>query len=228
VGWFDLHVHTRALSEDADLDPEEAALALAERGFAGFALTEHNAAWSWEKAAALGRDTGLVVVPGVELEVEEIGHVLVFGWDEEPLWRYHRWARLQPAAREKGAVLSVAHPFRAWFPLWAGQAPVMPSAERARRLEILWGEIGCLEAENGRARPEANHRAEALAAARGWRVTAGSDAHHLEDLGIAGVELPDTVGSAAEAVAALRQGQARLLHLARRTATTKEGDHGRA
>jgi predicted metal-dependent phosphoesterase TrpH len=228
MGRFDLHVHTRAWSEDADLDPEEAARALAARGFAGFALTEHNAVWSWEQAAALGRDTGLVVVPGVELEVEEIGHVLVFGWDEEPLWRYHRWTRLQPAIQEKGAVVSVAHPFRAWFPLWAGQAPVAPSTERAQRLEARWAEIGCVEADNGRAHPEANRRAAALAGARGWRVTAGSDAHHLEEVGAAAVELPDTVRSAGAVVAALRQGQARLLGPARGMATTKEEDHGRA
>ncbi len=195
MGKFDLHIHTRRLSDDAELGPVEALRRLEALGYQGMALTEHNAVWRNDEIRALSRMTSLLIIPGVELEVDGIGHVLVWGWDEEPLWRYHRWERLGPRIAEKGLVASVAHPFRTWFPRWAGGREVAVSAERAQALEERWRDVGALEVLNGRLGPEANRRARVNADREGWRQTAGSDAHRVSELGTAAVELPDSIRS---------------------------------
>ncbi|MCL8209104.1 MAG: PHP domain-containing protein [Actinomycetia bacterium] len=205
---FDLHVHTAYLSDDATLDPLAALRRLEALGYAGAALTEHNAFWRAEDLAELTRRTSLILVRGAEIQTEEVGHVLVLGWDDAPVWPYHRFERLRAAATAKGAVLLVAHPYRRWFPLWARRQALGAPAE-AGALHAWWRQADGLEVHNGRA-PDAENALAAEAADRLARPgTGGSDAHRLEDLGTAWTELPDWVTTPADVLAALRQGLGR-------------------
>ncbi len=204
MGLFDLHVHTSFLSEDAHLEPLEAVKRLEALGFSGLAFTEHNAVWPEAAIQFLRRQTSLILVAGMELEVEEVGHVIVLGWDDEPIWRYHRLERLMEAVRRKGAIAGVAHPFRPWFPLWANQNRQAVSEERAQRLFTQWASIGCLEVYNGKMGPQGNRAARRLWGDTGWNFTAGSDAHRWEQLGTTGVILPSSVHSPADVIHAVR------------------------
>ena len=203
---FDLHVHTRRLSEDATLDPFAAAERLLALGYAGFAITEHDAVWPEPWLAELRRETPLVIIRGLEIQTEEVGHVLVYGWDDEPIWRYHRLARLMDAVRRKGAAAAVAHPYRRRSAPWG--TPADPASAAA--LLPWWRMAGGVEARNGRASPEENRLAAALAARLGGLAVAGSDAHRLEDLGRAATLLPAGVRTQEEALAALRNRSVRV------------------
>ena len=205
---FDLHVHTRAGSEDATLDPLVAAERLQALGYAGFALTEHNRPWAAADLAALRRSTPLVVIAGVEVQTEEVGHVLVYGWDEEPLWRYHRLERLVAAVRRKRAVAVAAHPLRRWFPPWLGGRAQGDPAEVEALVPWL-RQLNGVEVLNGRGCPEENRLAAALAGRLGGLTLARSDAHAESDLGRAATLLP-TASSPEEAVAALQNGLGRV------------------
>jgi len=136
-----------------------------------------------------------------------VGHVIVLGWDDEPIWRYHRLDRLMEAVARKGAVASVAHPFRAWFPLWANQQYGEVSEEQARRLLSGWACIGCIEVHNGKMRSLGNQQAKRLWTDTGWNFTVGSDAHQVEQLGTTGVILPETISSPEDVIQALRYRQ---------------------
>ncbi len=203
---FDLHVHTRRLSEDATLDPLAAAERLRALGYAGFAITEHDAVWPLGWLEELRRATPLLVIRGLEIQTEEVGHVLVYGWDDEPIWRYHRLGRLMAAVRAKGAVAAVAHPFRRRSAPWG--TPADPATAEA--LLPWWRLADGVEARNGRVSAAENRLAAELAGRLGGLAVAGSDAHRPEDLGRAATLLPAGIGSEEEAVAALRNRSVRV------------------
>jgi predicted metal-dependent phosphoesterase TrpH len=205
---FDLHVHTTHLSDDAWLQPEDAIRRLEALGFAGLALTEHNAFWSPDDLARLQARTSLILVRAAEIQTEETGHVLVLGWDDDPVWPYHRFERLRQAATAKGAVLLIAHPYRRWFPLWA-RRQALGEPQEATALHPWWRQADGLEVHNGRAPAEENALACEAAGALALPGTGGSDAHRLEDLGRAWTELPDWVKTPQDVVEALRRGLGR-------------------
>lgn len=78
----DLHIHTRC--SDGGLTPAEAVGYALARGLRAIAITDHDTIQGNEEALAVGRRTGLPVIPGVELSTEWEGltfHMLGFGLD---------------------------------------------------------------------------------------------------------------------------------------------------
>jgi predicted metal-dependent phosphoesterase TrpH len=207
-GWFDLHLHTAVGSDDSRLDAQKAAERLRALGFWGFAVTDHqtapSAAWVREVAAR----TGMVVLRGAEVSTE-IGHVLVYGWDDESLWAYDRIADLARAARAKGAVLVAAHPLRRWYSERARRAGVAPPDLDALARRPWWRWLDGVEAMNGRATASENAAAGALADRLPLMRVGGSDAHATEHAGRAGTWI-EVAGRDPEAVLdALRRGRVR-------------------
>lgn len=207
-GWFDLHLHTAGGSEDSRLDPLAAAGRLRALGFAGFAVTDHQTAGSAQAVRALEAATGLVVVRGAEVSTD-IGHVLVLGWDDEGLWRYHTLADLAGAARRKGAVVIVAHPLRAWYSRRAQAAGVGPPDLEELAGRPFWRWADGVEAANGRATEAENRGSRWLAARLGRLATGGSDAHATDEVGTSGTWIEADRLDAAGVVDALRRGRAR-------------------
>jgi predicted metal-dependent phosphoesterase TrpH len=206
-GWFDLHLHTAGGSEDSRLDPWAAAERLKALGFAGFAVTDHQTAGSAAAVRALAEATGLVVLRGAEVTTE-VGHVLVLGWDDEGLWRYHTLAELAEAARRKGAVVIVAHPLRAWHSRRAQGAGVGPPDLEALAQSSFWQWADGVEADNGRATEAENRGSRWLAARLGRLATGGSDAHALAEVGRSGTWIEAERLDAESVLDALRQGRA--------------------
>lgn len=208
---FDLHLHTRLISDDASLDPRVAARRLQEAGYAGFAVTDHNAFWTSQQLQALQAETSLIVVRGAEVQTE-IGHVLVYGWGEEPLWPYHRLRDLVQVAHRQGAAVVVAHPFRRWFSKRAVGARVgAPDDEAIARLPY-WKWVDAIEVQNGKSLQDENQHAFQLAQRLGLAMTAGSDAHEAEQLGTAATFLPDAVHTSQEVIDLLRNRETTVLY----------------
>lgn len=65
---IDLHSHSTA--SDGRLSPRELVLLAARDGLKALALTDHDTIAGWDDAERSARETGLVFVPGVEIEIE--------------------------------------------------------------------------------------------------------------------------------------------------------------
>lgn len=79
---YDLHTHS-TFSDGTATPAENVALAR-ERGLEGIAVTDHDTTDGWAEALAAASDTGLRIVPGVELSAEHDGaslHVLGYWVD---------------------------------------------------------------------------------------------------------------------------------------------------
>ena len=80
---IDLHVHTTA--SDGTLSPSEAVMLAKERGLSAIAITDHDTADGVTEAMAAGRETGLEVIPGIEISVDYKGYgVHILGYFIDP------------------------------------------------------------------------------------------------------------------------------------------------
>ncbi len=79
---IDLHSHSTA--SDGILSPAEVVQLAKERGLTTIALTDHDTTAGWEEAFAAGRELGVEVLGGFEINSEtDLGHIdfLVYGAD---------------------------------------------------------------------------------------------------------------------------------------------------
>ncbi|WP_219412585.1 CehA/McbA family metallohydrolase [Pseudonocardia nigra] len=189
-GWVrvDCHVHTVA-SGDAVLRVEQLAERAVALGIDVVFVTDHN-----ETSAALaayGRDLGVRIEVGEEVRTAD-GEVLGLFLTERipyvlPIDEVVRRIRGQ------GGLVGLPHPYD---PLRAGAGAVADEL-------CAEGAVDLVEVFNPKVHDAAhNAAAEALAARHGLPAIAGSDAHHVADLGAAYLEMPD-FGSPAEFRAAL-------------------------
>ncbi len=125
---IDLHAHTRPISWDSDLTPDELVESAKAAGLDGICLTEHDYFWEPAEARALAKRHNFLVLPAVEVNTEN-GHILVYGLD-----KYEYGMHLIEQARgdgdgggrrhDSGPPLSTLHalasPRREGFPVGAG------------------------------------------------------------------------------------------------------------
>lgn len=172
---IDLHVHTRLGSIDSALGPKELIESAIARGLSGVAVTEHYRVWTDSEVEEHGRP-GFRLFPAAEV-VTDVGHVLAFGFARFP--RSRSLAALAREARDAGAALVLAHPFRGRLDHWRrpgdGRALLedMPLMPGVNAIEVCNG--GCTDAEN--------QLAALLAEGRQTLRVAGSDAHRATHVG---------------------------------------------
>jgi hypothetical protein len=83
TGDIDLHVHTTA--SDGSISPADTVRAAAERGVTLLGITDHDTTIGIAEAQETARDTGVTVVPGVELSCDlESVEVHVLGYFVQP------------------------------------------------------------------------------------------------------------------------------------------------
>ena len=75
---IDLHIHTTA--SDGTAAPEEVVREASRIGLAAIAITDHDTAAGYERAAAEAEKTGLEVVPGIEISTKYGGAVHILGY----------------------------------------------------------------------------------------------------------------------------------------------------
>lgn len=186
---LDLHVHTHH-SFDSRMTAEELGRACAERGLAGVAVTDHDAfAGAHEFREALPH---LLVIPGEEVRSRQGEIIGLFLSEQVPPGLSA--ADTMREIRRQGGLVCLPHPFDL----------IKLHRLRARQILEMREHIDCLEAVNGKPRwPAANRRAQEFAAAHGFPVTAGSDAHRAEDVGRVCLEMEE-FGSPREFLANLR------------------------
>ena len=139
-----------------------------ELGLAGVCITDHETQALYPKAEALSRESGLLVIVGLEYACQE-GHLLVFG--TPILKRYLPLSDILKEIKSHGGIAVAAHPFR-----W--DSPYMGNAIK-KHASLLDG----IEAFNGGATAEENLRAYDFAIENGLPILGGSDAHHIARVG---------------------------------------------
>lgn len=90
---FDLHIHSNM--SDGTFAPEELPTLALERGVSRMALTDHDTAAGCARAIKAGRETGVQVIAGMEIDAEYSSelHILALNIDpdNESIRRYERW-----------------------------------------------------------------------------------------------------------------------------------------
>lgn len=110
---FDLHIHTRKYSPDAQSDPFALVRRAKEIGLDGIVITEHDWLWAEDELDDLRSVVpGLVILAGVEITGKG-GDMLCYGLTEPfNLPRGIEWGKLTREVHRQGGVCVAAHPYR--------------------------------------------------------------------------------------------------------------------
>lgn len=175
---IDLHVHTKLLSSDSILSPDEAIEEAKRIGLDGICFTEHNKVWDVEEIRRLSEKWGFLVINGVEVDTVE-GHVLVFGLhrDFDRIIRVHD---LREMTNQEGGVIIAAHPFKSFRVF--GVSDLSLSPEQASQRSVFRS-VDALEGYSGKTAEKENILAQEVARFMGMNMTGGSDAHSAEAIG---------------------------------------------
>ena len=203
---IDLHLHTYPKSDDSFMEADELIEAAKSNGLDGICLTEHDAFWSRDEINALSRKHNFLVLSGCEINTDA-GHLLVFGL-EEYVFGFHKPAFLRTALKQKGALAIAAHPYRRRFLEEPGRQPEA-RAEMLRRAggESMFKFCHAIESVNGRGTADENCFSQDLGEQLGIKMTGGSDAHKLEQLGTAATHFEHPISGLDDLIQELREGR---------------------
>lgn len=177
---IDLHNHTWPRSHDSVLDPRDLVERAKAAGLDGLCLTEHDALWPEEEAAALAEEFGIAVIPGCEVSTDE-GHILTWGM-EKYVFGMHRTSRLAEHVNERGGAMVIAHPYRRQI-AWKDDPEEWETAIVRALKNAAMPHCVALEVLNGRGKERENRFSLDLAAAAELPGTAGTDSHAVHDIG---------------------------------------------
>ena len=186
---IDMHTHTSVYSTDSNLLPHDSLKRAAECGLDAVVLTEHDVLWPADHAAALSKEIGILVLPGIEVTTQ-LGHVLVYGLTE-PFKRITDAARLREYCDQHNALMYLAHPARD------------PGLRVPKDLMQLFDGV---EGLNGCDGPLQNMSATSRGRNRPLPPIGGSDSHALHEVGTAATEFEAKVESLDDLMKALRSG----------------------
>ena len=175
---IDLHLHTKVLSADSSLDPEDAIREAKNIGLDGICLTEHNKAWKLEDVQELSSKWNFLVLRGVEVDTVD-GHILVFGLHREFKGIFHS-AELRRWVDEVGGVMIGAHPLKGFRAFGVNDLQLSP--EQASKRPIFRG-VDAVEGFSGRSTDSENKLTQEAAELLHLKSTGGSDAHTARDVG---------------------------------------------
>lgn len=169
---IDLHVHSK-YSGDSFNEPEKIVKWAKRAGVGGVAVVDHGTIKGGEVAARLNKDDEFIIITGAEIKTDR-GEVIGYFLNEEI--RSRAFMEVVDEMREQDAVISVPHPFDPF------------RFNRLREAEALAGYVDAVEVFNSRCLLDSsNKKALDFSRKHGLGVTAGSDAHSLDEIGSGGV-----------------------------------------
>ncbi len=170
----DLHIHSK-YSKDCALEPVDILRAAAERGLDAIAITDHGTIGGGIAASKLAEEGGIriKVIQGAEYRTDK-GEIIGYGLSEEI--REKNFLDVVGAIKDQGGFVVAPHPFDSIRPY-----SIRLDEEVLRALDAV-------EVFNARCLLSAfNDRAMKFAVEHGLAMTAGSDAHYLQEIGRAGL-----------------------------------------
>lgn len=203
---IDLHAHSYPKSDDSFMSVDDLIDTAKKLGLDGVCLTEHDSFWSLDEIRPLSRKHNFLVLPGVELNTDA-GHVLVFGL-ERYVFGLHKPAFVSNLVDRQGGVMIAAHPYRRRFLEEPGREPEARAQmlERASQ-DRFFQACDAIEGINGRGSALENQFSQDLGDQLKINATAGSDAHRLEQLGVAATRFQKKISGLADLIAEMRAGR---------------------
>jgi hypothetical protein len=197
---FDLHMHTRRYSHDAESDPFELVRAAVAAGLDGIVITEHDFLWPDSELDELRAIApGLVILAGVEVTARG-GDVLCYGLsDPRAVPRGIGWVELCQEVARQGGVAIAAHPNR-----W-GQ----PFEQIIRELQPALHGIEVMS--NNMDAQLRDQAAQLLVKYPHFAELGNSDSHHPSTVGCCYTEFDATIRTTADLVAAIRHRKGRAI-----------------
>ncbi len=214
---IDLHTHSYPRSDDSFMSVDQLIEGSKSQGLDGICLTDHDNFWTREQIRDLSDRHNFLVIPGCEINTEA-GHVLVFGLTQYE-FGMHKSEFLQASVERAGGVLIAAHPYRRRFL----EEPAERTGIRDEMLERASGDqffqmCQGIEALNGRGSEVQNQFSLDLGRRLSVNMTAGSDAHKVDQIGTVATEFQRPVACLEDLIKELREGRYSPVDL-RETAT---------
>jgi predicted metal-dependent phosphoesterase TrpH len=169
---LDLHIHSNQ-SGDSLSKPEEIISWAKRAGLKGIAVVDHGTITGGEATSRLNKEEDFIVITGAEIKTDK-GEILgYFLYDEI---NSRDFFEVIDEMREQDALISVPHPFDTL------------RLNRVKAPEEIASQIDAVEVYNSRCLLDSsNKKALTFSEEHNLGVTAGSDAHHLDEIGSAGV-----------------------------------------
>ena len=209
---IDLHTHTRPLSWDSYLSPDDLVERSKQAGLDGICLSEHDYLWDPAEVIALGKRHNYLVMPAIEINTDD-GHILVYGIDKY-VYGMHRSGDLAKHVNAASGAMVAAHPYRRQMPWYMEnerdyrEALVRASQNPAYRYCVA------LEKINGRGTVKENKFSADLCEHMEMPGTAGTDSHSRSDIGRCATEFERRVESIEDLIEELQAGRFRPVDLA--------------
>jgi predicted metal-dependent phosphoesterase TrpH len=208
---IDLHTHTKRLSWDSYLTPDELIEREKAAGVQGICLSEHDFFWDHEEVREIAKRHNFLVIPAVEINTED-GHVLCFGL-EKYVYGMHRWPELAKHVETANGAMIAAHPYRRQMPWDAkGEEDYLTGLEKAC-LNPSYALCAGIEIINGRGKPIENQFSAHLCDRLKMPACASSDAHAVGDIGKCATEFLKPVEGLDDLIAELKAGRFRPVAL---------------
>jgi hypothetical protein len=202
---IDLHTHTRPLSWDSYLTPDELVERSKAAGLDGICLSEHDFFWKPGEVAELAKRHYYLVLPAIEINTDD-GHILAYGLDKY-VYGMHRSHELAHHIEQARGAMIAAHPYRRQMPWYIESARDYEDALLRASRNAAYGYCAALEVINGRGTEKENEFSQRLCALMGMRGSAGSDAHARIDIGRCATRFEREIGTIEELVAELLAGR---------------------
>lgn len=166
---LDLHVHT-VHSGDSRCEVKDAIDSAKRKELDGIAITDHDSVSGLDEAYKLTQDEAFLVIPGIEVSSKD-GHILGLGIEEKVPKDLPADLTVKEI-RDRGGIAVAAHPFSMDF------NPFSP----------LKSDFDAIEVFNSR-RYIGNKLTRKYVDKERISVTAGSDAHFCDEIGLAGIKV---------------------------------------
>lgn len=204
---IDLHTHTRPLSWDSLLSPDQLIEAAKKAGLNGLCLSEHDFFWDFDAVRELGRKHDFLVLPAIEINTDD-GHFLCYGLDSY-VYGMHRTPELIEHVRQAGAVMIAAHPYRRQMPWNPERDSEYDEALQRARSKDVYAACAAIECVNGRGSAAENTFSSRLCDLLEVPTVATSDAHQYSDVGKCATEFFNRIEDLNDLIAELKAGRFR-------------------
>ncbi len=202
---IDLHTHTRPLSWDSYLSPDDLVERSKQAGLDGICLSEHDYLWDPAEVIALGKRHNYLVMPAIEINTDD-GHILVYGIDKY-VYGMQRSGELAKHVTAASGAMVAAHPYRRQMPWYMDDERDYHDALVRASKNPAYQHCVALEKLNGRGTVKENAFSAALCDFMDMPGTAGTDSHSRSDIGRVATSFERDIHDVTELIDELKAGR---------------------
>jgi predicted metal-dependent phosphoesterase TrpH len=202
---IDLHTHTRPLSWDSYLAPDDLIERSMQAGLDGICLSEHDYLWDPDEVAKLAKRHNFLVLPAIEINTDD-GHILVYGITKY-VYGMHRSHELAHHVKAVNGAMVAAHPYRRQMPWYMENERDYREALVRASQNPAYKYCAALEKINGRGTIKENKFSADLCDYMEVPGTAGTDSHSRSDIGRCATNFERDIHDVSQLIEELKAGR---------------------